>query len=381
MLRITKFFFLLMGLAALAACQQTPPKPGMKLGKPYSVEGNMYYPAYDPSYDKVGEASWYGPGFHGKYTANGEIYNQNDLTAAHPTLPMPCIVRVTNLSSGKSKLVRINDRGPFKSNRIIDLSKKSAEELGIKSLAQVRVQFMPKETEDYIAVMKSTGKGIDMAQMNDGSYHTPQVQVAAAEPPPSNPQIVEQTDSSSHSGQPVNDAAPIMTVSSEPIPGDKPAEKKNFGGKTELYDSSGRPIRGGSIIHAAWADDNATMPEPPKEEAKAETPAPTAEPFNPPPSETAAAEPEPAKEKPVEKAPAAGGKYLIQAGSFSSEENAQKLHSKLLDIATASIDYIEKNGRQWWRVRVGPFADKQEAEAALAQVRAAGSPDAKLVTR
>src|SRR3954462_10887891 len=109
-------------VALLSACQQQPGKPGSKLGKPYSMNGRSYYPEYDPTYDKIGEASWYGPGFHGKYTASGEIFNQNDLTAAHPTLPMPSLVRVTNLATGRSLIVRVNDRGPFKSNRIIDLS-------------------------------------------------------------------------------------------------------------------------------------------------------------------------------------------------------------------------------------------------------------------
>src|SRR5579884_3870640 len=105
-------------LLALSACQQGGNTPsGMKLGKPYAIDGRTYYPEYDPTYDKIGEASWYGPGFHGKYTASGEIFNQNDLTAAHPTLPMPSLVRVTNLTNGHSLIVRINDRGPFKSNR------------------------------------------------------------------------------------------------------------------------------------------------------------------------------------------------------------------------------------------------------------------------
>src|SRR5262249_15919599 len=85
----------------------TPPAQGSggwgegKVGKAYSIDGRMYYPEHDAAYDKIGDASWYGPGFHGKYTASGEIFNQNDLTAAHPTLPMPSLVRVTNLINGQ----------------------------------------------------------------------------------------------------------------------------------------------------------------------------------------------------------------------------------------------------------------------------------------
>src|SRR5271156_5524577 len=96
-----RYWFIL--LLSLSACQeQQTATPGMKLGKPYVVDGVYYRPEYDPTYDKIGEASWYGPGFHGKYTASGEIFDQNQLTAAHPTLPMPSLVRVTDLQNGRS---------------------------------------------------------------------------------------------------------------------------------------------------------------------------------------------------------------------------------------------------------------------------------------
>jgi rare lipoprotein A len=114
----------------------------VKIGKPYQVFGVTYYPADDRGYDRTGIASWYGPTFHEKATANGEIYNQNDVTAAHKTLPMPSWVEVTNLDNGKSLVVRINDRGPFVDGRIIDLSRRSAELLGVDrpGLARVRVK-------------------------------------------------------------------------------------------------------------------------------------------------------------------------------------------------------------------------------------------------
>ncbi len=150
-----KAIWILCGVASLlvlAGCGSTSHVPrGVKVGKPYTVDGQTYTPGVDISYDKVGTASWYGPGFHGGRTATGEVYDQHALTAAHPTLPMPSLVRVTNLSNGKSAVVRINDRGPFKGGRIIDLSKASAEALGFKGLAQVRVQYLPQETAEYIA--------------------------------------------------------------------------------------------------------------------------------------------------------------------------------------------------------------------------------------
>lgn len=112
------------------------------MGNPYRVANTWYYPKEDPSYDRTGVASWYGPGFHGKRTANGEIYNMNDLTAAHTTLPMPSYVRVTNLDNGRSMVLRVNDRGPFAKNRIIDVSRRAAQLLGFEhqGTARVRVQ-------------------------------------------------------------------------------------------------------------------------------------------------------------------------------------------------------------------------------------------------
>ena len=95
-----------------------------KIGKPYQSKGIWYYPKVDYSYDRTGIASWYGPGFHGKKTANGEIYDQNGLTAAHKTLPMPSLVQVTNLENGRSLRLKVNDRGPFVHGRIIDVSRR-----------------------------------------------------------------------------------------------------------------------------------------------------------------------------------------------------------------------------------------------------------------
>lgn len=115
-----------------------------KVGNAYKVDGDWYYPKDDTSYDSTGIGSWYGPQFHGKKTANGETFDQNSISAAHPTLPMPTIVRVTNLENGRSLIVRVNDRGPFARGREIDLSRRSAELLGyrIQGTAKVRVQYL-----------------------------------------------------------------------------------------------------------------------------------------------------------------------------------------------------------------------------------------------
>lgn len=141
------FFGVALLLAGCASQKEAPAPPqagAYKIGKPYQVAGVWYYPREQPDYDETGLASWYGPGFHGKATANGEIYDMNALTAAHKTLPMPVRVRVTNLQNGRSIVLRINDRGPFVNGRIIDVSRRGAQLLGFDSpgTAPVRVQIL-----------------------------------------------------------------------------------------------------------------------------------------------------------------------------------------------------------------------------------------------
>ena len=131
------------------------PKGGgvYRVGAPYVVAGQTYYPEENPHYRAEGLASWYGEDFHGRQTANGEIFDLNGISAAHPTLPLPSYVRVTNLSNGRSLIVRVNDRGPYHSNRIIDLSAKAARLLGFSNAgtAWVRVEYIgraPMEGSD-----------------------------------------------------------------------------------------------------------------------------------------------------------------------------------------------------------------------------------------
>ncbi len=130
---------------------QLPQSAGVyKIGEPYQIENIWYYPREQPDYDETGIASWYGPTFYGKRTANGEIYDGNALTAAHKTLPMPVNVRVTNLDNGKSIIVRVNDRGPYARGRIIDLSRRAAELLDViqTGTARVRVTYLARANLD-----------------------------------------------------------------------------------------------------------------------------------------------------------------------------------------------------------------------------------------
>jgi rare lipoprotein A len=124
---------------------QPAPKGGGRIvtGKPYKVKDKWYYPD-DSTHPETGIASWYGSAFHGRLTANGEVYDINSITAAHPTMPLPSYARVTNLSNGRSIVVRVNDRGPYHADRVIDLSSRVADILDVKShgTARVKVQYV-----------------------------------------------------------------------------------------------------------------------------------------------------------------------------------------------------------------------------------------------
>src|SRR5215470_13115509 len=142
------------------------PKGGgaYRVGKPYSVNGRTYVPADNPSYRIEGIASWYGRDFHGRLTANGEVYDMHSISAAHTTLPMPSYVRVTNLDNGRSIIVRINDRGPYHRNRVIDLSIGTAKALDFYSrgLARVRVEYVgpaPLEGSDDTMLIATLREG------------------------------------------------------------------------------------------------------------------------------------------------------------------------------------------------------------------------------
>ncbi|MGE0658201.1 MAG: septal ring lytic transglycosylase RlpA family protein [Reyranellaceae bacterium] len=178
-----------------------------KVGRAYNIDGKTYYPAENWAYDEVGIASWYGPGFHGKQTASGERFDQNGISAAHPTLPLPSIVRVTNLDNGQQVVARVNDRGPFAHSRIIDLSKGAAREIGlhISGTAKVRVQLLTRESEivkqialqgggrdeQMAAISGSDSGGTAVASASD--YVQPAVQTAPVQAAPLPPVPVQKT--------------------------------------------------------------------------------------------------------------------------------------------------------------------------------------------
>lgn len=149
--------------AAQPVASDPPAQGRYKIGKPYQIKGIWYYPKVDYEYAETGVASWYGPGFHGQATANGEVYDMNDMTAAHKTLPLPSIVRVTNLSNGRSVTLRVNDRGPFVGDRVIDVSRRAAQLLGFygAGTTQVRVEVDAEESKRLAAAL--TGSSYPVA--------------------------------------------------------------------------------------------------------------------------------------------------------------------------------------------------------------------------
>lgn len=211
-------------VVALAACGgKAPPKTSgghYKVGQPYEISGSWYYPKEDYSYDETGIASWYGADFHGLTTSNGEVFNKNELTAAHKTLPLPSLARVTNLENGRSIVVRINDRGPFARGRIIDLSQRSAQLLGFEQqgTAKVRVQVLADESKAIADAMRRygsssptrvasasprsipeeqppvviTGEGVPVAPVTSQTLEPPQIAVKTIAPVRTTPEVHQQ---------------------------------------------------------------------------------------------------------------------------------------------------------------------------------------------
>lgn len=227
--RLVRSILVAVLVAGLFGCASDKPPGavgggGYKIGNPYQIAGVWYYPKEDPFYDETGIASWYGQDFHGKTTANGERYDMEALTAAHRTLPMPVIVRVTNLENGRSVRLRVNDRGPYARGRIIDVSRRAATLLGFhgNGTARVRVQFegraevgaAPPQDDSEIAAASSSIKAAPLSSVASSELAPPPGAASAtARPPASDVRVA-----SSVAMAPVADEAVDGVVTTVPVP-------------------------------------------------------------------------------------------------------------------------------------------------------------------
>jgi rare lipoprotein A len=309
---------------------QPVPKGGgaYRIGDPYQVAGMWYTPREDPSYDRVGRASWYGELFHGRRTANGEIYDMDRLSAAHPTLPLPVYAQVTNLANGRTIVVRINDRGPYARDRIIDLSRRSAELLGFRAngATDVRVKYLRRAPLS-----------------GDDSYEQ---RFAATQ---NWSRVAGNVPANKNSAKPI-------TVASAPVEDTLPAENPE------------------NVVlpwKAAAPPDSVAPTEPASDAAQLgwqASPRWASLPADAPPGPTT-----PTKARLQSKG------LVIQAGSFKTRENADKASTLLGPIAPVDVAPVEVGGEVYFRVRVGPFADEGAAQSALSRVTQAGYQGAKVV--
>ena len=197
-----------------------------KVGKTYTIMGQTFTPRHNPDYNRTGVASWYGPKFHGKPTANGETFDKRAMTAAHPTLPLNSLVRVTNLDNGKSVVVRLNDRGPFVGGRMIDMSEAGAEALGYKQqgTVNVRVRYLgpanPGAGKRWIP--KEVPRMVELPRENltPAPRPAPYIPPVAAPRPVAPQQAVPQVEAPRYTPAPVRPSAPRRTPQADLPKGD-----------------------------------------------------------------------------------------------------------------------------------------------------------------
>lgn len=374
MLRSSLALFAMLSLLAACGTPETSPRvgpgfvngkpvhPTVKMGDPYRINGETYVPKYEPAYVEEGMASWYGPGFHGKSTANGERFDTAALTAAHRTLPMPSMVKVTNLSNGKSIMVRVNDRGPFAHNRIIDLSKAAAEKLDMirTGTAKVRVEYMPAETEKFIShlsggasperlqVDMDRGGEYQVASNNDSWYK------AASAPSKTVSQATIQ-------------AADYSQVTESELPPLQPAAAAPVQATVPSPPAMPNPVMASP---PAVSDGNRSYPHSPFDAVNTKA---AIHPATPPPAAQPVTSPPPATGDPAPVASASGS--YIQVGAFSNRANAEKVKAQ---FPGAFVEGSPSGAPTIFRVRIGPLADRYSAESMLSDVRTK-VPEAQLI--
>jgi len=272
-----------------------------KVGKPYQIAGVWYYPAVDYNYAETGIASWYGPKFHGRPTANGEVFDMNKLSAAHRTLPLPSMVRVTNLENGRSMKLRVNDRGPFAHGRIIDISRRGAQLLGFhrQGTARVRVEIIADESRRMAASMRG-GPTLAADESPITVARLPKAEVTRQQlaPPP---------------GAAAAAPAPVESV---------PLAVPDRGEQVAMTGSGTELVRVG---------------------------------------------------------PTGPTRIYVQAGAFSYFDNANRVRARLSSLGEVKVSSVLVDGRDLFRVRVGPFDSVDQADRVLEQLIGAGFPNSRIV--
>ena len=324
-----------------------------KIGKPYQIAGRWYYPKEDYKYSETGVASWYGEDFNGKRTANGERYNMNTLTAAHRTLPLPCIVKVTNLQNGRSVVVRVNDRGPYVKDRIIDLSKHGAQLLGYmgQGTTKVKVEIMAKES-----------KALKAAMLNEPLPEREKALAAAesATPAPSlyesSAERVEVAKAESEKISEIYASAGDNVISTGSYkPQGKTAEPVVYGSAAT---AEGEVKSGalGQMNELSKVSENSGVYGKAAADPKAvSTQAVTSRGYQ------------------YQK-----GYYYIQAGAFSRYDLAHRQMVRLKEYGSSHIMNISSNGKTLYRVVVGPFGQREEAVVAQAKLKYYGITDTRI---
>jgi rare lipoprotein A len=347
-----------------------PPRaqPVYKVGEPYQINGIWYYPAEEYRYSETGIASYYGGeqkgvDFHARMTANGEIYDMNGLTAAHQTLPMPSLVRVTNLENGRSIVLRVNDRGPFARGRVVDVSRRAAQLLGFEAqgTARVRVEVLAEESR---ALKLALLEGKPGTQEFTTVAAVPRGAVASDSlPPPPGARVAGPVAS-----------APLPPPSETLPPPEPSAASRKSAGRNGSA-AAQVATRPAAPIITSPAPAGPPVPAGPAAAASRQiAPAQTA-------SREVAALPVPshAQAAPMvtQEAVRPSGLF-VQAGAFANYDTAYRLSARLSRYGSAKVSAIGSGSQQLYRVRVGPVQSVREADTLLDQV-ATVAPDARVV--
>lgn len=301
-----------------------------QIGKPYQVAGKWYYPKEQPGYSKKGKASWYGDAFHGRLTANGEIYDMTHLSAAHPTMPLPSYARVTNLKNGSSVIVRVNDRGPFAHGRVIDLSSRAAEMLDYKhsGIAEVRVDYVgraPLEGRDDEFLLASYKPGNAAPDPSDGMATG--VMIAMAGPTPTATVGASQAMAAAFPGQLTSSGTAGSAAGSMEFPENGPV-------------IADRPLarlegRDGKTAVLGYAEESSGR---------------SAAPFD----EVAKGGLSPAHILSSQTSGQADPTDYVSVGTFADRAEAERLVSELVPLALASIEQSRDGSTVWYSVTARP---------------------------